>query len=183
MGSVALVGVFILKSIYIVTFNYFEARFIYNRRYSVSHDLMSSYMQAPYTFHLGRNTAELLRNITQEVDIVVSHVFTNLLNICREGLMAVSILLFLFVMEPMITLIVILFSGVDAGSFLFLTQKKVKQYGLEAQKHRRNMIKAVNQMQGGTMNLWNEIKILEKWHWFKNLLHCGVLFCKDFRIS
>ena len=148
-GSIALVGIFIIKSIYIVAFNYIEARFIFNRRYTVSHDLMSSYMQAPYTFHLGRNTAELLRNITQEVNIVVNQVFTNILQMCREGLMAVSILLFLLVMEPLITLIVILFSGIGAGSFLFLTQKKVKRYGEEAQVHRRNMIKAVNQGLGG----------------------------------
>src|SRR6056297_1035478 len=85
-GSVALVGIFIVKSIYIVSFNYIEARFIYNRRYTVSNDLMSSYMQAPYTFHLGRNTAELLRNITQEVNIVVNQVFTKVLQMCREGL-------------------------------------------------------------------------------------------------
>lgn len=148
-GSAALVGVFIVKSIYIVFYNYIEARFIYNRRYTVSHDLMSSYMQAPYPFHLGRNTAELLRNITQEVNIVVNKVFTNMLKMSREGLMTVSILLFLLIMEPLITLIVILFSGIGAGSFLFLTQKKVKRYGIEAQVHRRNMIKAVNQGLGG----------------------------------
>jgi len=148
-GSIALVSVFIVKSIYIVSFNYIEARFIFNRRYTVSHDLMSSYMQAPYTFHLGRNTAELLRNITQEITIVISKVFTNILQMCREGLMASSILLFLFFVEPLITLIVILFSGIGAGSFLFLTQKKVKRYGIEAQVHRRNMIKAVNQGLGG----------------------------------
>lgn len=148
-GSAALVGVFILKSFYIVFFNYMEARFIFNRRYSISHLLMSSYMQAPYTFHLGRNTAELLRNITKEVNIIVNSIMTNLLKMTREGLMALAILLFLLIMEPLISLVVIFFSGLGAGSFLLLTQKKVKAYGIQEQGHRKNMIQAVNQGLGG----------------------------------
>ncbi|PKD43271.1 ABC transporter ATP-binding protein [Rhodohalobacter barkolensis] len=148
-GSVALVGIFILKSIYIVFFNYVEARFIFNRRYMISHRLMSSYMQAPYTFHLGINTSELLRNLTSEVNIIVNHIMTNLLKMSREGLMAVSILLFLFTMEPLITMVVMLFSGIGAGSFLFLTQKKMKAYGEQEQGHRRKMIQAINQGLGG----------------------------------
>jgi ATP-binding cassette, subfamily B, bacterial PglK len=148
-GSAALVGVFILKGIYIIFFNYIEAKFVFNRRFIISHRLMSSYMQAPYTFHLGRNTSELLRNLTSEVNIIVNHIMTNLLKMSREGLMAISILLFLFVMEPLISMVVILFSGLGAGSFLFLTQKKMKVYGEQEQRHRRNMILAINQGLGG----------------------------------
>ncbi len=148
-GSAALVGIFVLKSIYIVFFNYMEAKFVFNRRFFISHRLMSSYMQAPYTFHLGRNTAELLRNLTSEINIIINHVMTNLLKIAREGVMAISILLFLFIMEPFISLVVILFSGLGAGSFLLLTQKKVKAYGVKEQIHRKNMIQAINQGLGG----------------------------------
>lgn len=148
-GSIVLVGVFILKSIYIISFNFFEARFIFNRRYHVSHRLMSSYMQAPYIFHLQRNSAELLRNIAQEVNILINVVVQNLLLLTREVVMVISILIFLFWLEPMITLGVILFSGLGAGTFLLLTQKKVKRFGIEEQEHRKNMIKAINQGLGG----------------------------------
>src|SRR5699024_2609429 len=65
-GAGGLLGVFILKGAYIVWYNYFEARFLYHRRYIVSHRLMRAYMHGTYTFHLSRNTAELLRNLTCE---------------------------------------------------------------------------------------------------------------------
>ncbi len=148
-GSVTLVSVFILKSIYIIAFNYIEARFIYNRRYIISHRMMSAYMRAPYTFHLERNTAELLRNITQEVNLLIGKVITKILSLAKEGVMALAILLFLFIAEPFITLMVILFAGFGAGSFLYITKRKVKAYGLQEQGHRREMIKAVNQGLGG----------------------------------
>lgn len=148
-GSGTLVAVFILKGIYSVAFTYAEARFINNRRYKISHRMMSSYMQAPYTFHLSRNSAELLRNITQEVEILINRVLTKIISLAKEGLMAFSILLFLFIVEPLITLMVILFAGAGSGAFLFMTRKKVKAYGEQEQGHRREMIKAVNQGLGG----------------------------------
>jgi ABC-type multidrug transport system fused ATPase/permease subunit len=148
-GSGALLGSFILKSSYKLFFNYFQARYIYNRRYQISHRMMSSYMQAPYTFHLERNTAELLRNITQEVNILIGNVLTMLLDISKQAVITISILLFLFIAEPFVTLLVIAFSGLASGSFLYMTKKKVKAYGKREQQHRREMIKAVNQGLGG----------------------------------
>ena len=148
-GSAALLGIFIVKSAYIIFFNYIEARYIYNRRYLISHRMMSAYMQAPYTFHLQRNTAELLRNVTSEVYILINKVLSKILAMAREGLMAFAILLFLLVVEPLITVIVILFAGLGAGTFLQLTKRKVKEYGVREQVHRSEMIKAVNQGLGG----------------------------------
>lgn len=148
-GSAALVGVFIIKSCYITAFNYLQARFIFNRRYKISDRMMRAYMFAPFVFHLKRNTAELLRNTTQEIDIIVGTVLTSILKLTKEGIMTVSIFLFLFIVEPLITVLIISLAGLGVGSFLFLTQKKVKQFGREEQGHRRNMIKAVNQGLGG----------------------------------
>ena len=164
-GSVALLGIFIIKSMYKLFFNYFEARYIYNRRYQISHRMMSSYMQAPYTFHLQRNTAELLRNITQEVTILIGNVLTMILDISKQAVIAISILLFLFIAEPLITLFVILFAGLSSGTFLILTKKKVKAYGKREQQHRSEMIKAVNQGLGGIKDarvLNREAEFIEK---------------------
>jgi ATP-binding cassette subfamily C protein len=148
-GGAALVGIFIIKGAYIITFNFFEARFIYNRRYTISHRMMSSYMQAPYTFHLERNTAELLRNITNEINVVINIVMTNLLKIAREAVMAITIIIFLFIVEPFITLLIIALSGVGTGSFVLFIRKKIKRYGEEELNRRKEMIQAVNQGLGG----------------------------------
>jgi len=164
-GSGILVGVFILKSIYKLAFNYIEARYIYNRRYKISHRMMSSYMQAPYTFHLQRNTAELLRNITQEVSLLIGSVLSKILSMTKEAVMALSILLFLLISEPLITLVVMVFAGGAAASFIYITKNKVKEYGKREQQHRSEMIKAVNQGLGGIKDvrvLNREAEFIEK---------------------
>ena len=148
-GSGVLLGVFIIKGGYIITFNYFEARFLYYRRYTISHRLMRSYMHAPYTFHLNRNTAELLRNISNEINVFINNVVSNMLRMSREGVMALSILIFLFIMEPLITLLIVALSGLGAGTFILLNKRKMKEFGEEEQERRANMIKALNQGLGG----------------------------------
>lgn len=148
-GSLLLVAVFIVKSIYIIAFNYYEARFIMNRRYTISYRLMKAYMHAPYVYLLQRNTAELYRNIGQEIHVFINSVVTSLLKICREGVMALAILIFLFVMEPLITILVITLSGIGAGLFILLNKQKMKEYGRQEQELRGEMIKAVYQGLGG----------------------------------
>jgi len=148
-GASALIVIFFIKNLYIVAYRYIEARFIYNRRYLFSHRLMSAYMQAPYTFYLQRNTNDLLRNTTKEVNLLVNHVLAPFMKIAKEGIMGLGVLIFLFVMEPLITLFVILAMGGVAGLFLFITQRKVKGYGVEAQKYRRDMLKSARQGFGG----------------------------------
>ena len=122
-------------------------------------------MQAPYTFHLERNTAELLRNTTQEVNLLIGRVLTMLLGITKQAVITISILLLLFISEPAITLLVIAFSGVASGSFLYFTKKKAKAYGKREQQHRSEMIKAVNQGLGGIKDarvLNREAEFIEK---------------------
>ena len=79
-GGVALIGIFVVKNLYLVVFFRVLANFIYNRNFTISNNLMSSYMQAPYTFHLQRNSAELIRNTTQEMSIIK---FINSINEAR----------------------------------------------------------------------------------------------------
>ncbi|HLR76914.1 MAG TPA: ABC transporter transmembrane domain-containing protein, partial [Balneolaceae bacterium] len=148
-GAVALIGIFIVKNAYLVGYFYIESRFINNRMYHIAHRLMQSYMQAQYTFHLQRNTAELLRNIINETKLLMEQVVLPGLKVAREGIMIISIMAFLLVIEPFITLVVFLLLGSAIGLFLLLTQKRVKKYGKEEQGFRRNMIKAVDQGLGG----------------------------------
>ncbi len=148
-GAILLVSVFVIKNIYLVLYRYLEARFIYNRRYKFSHKLMTAYMQAPYTFYLGRNSSELLRNTNGEVNILINNVLVPLMHITKESVMALSVLIFLFAVEPVISMFVMLVMGSLAGLFLFITQRRVKRFGVEAQKYRKDMMKAARQGFGG----------------------------------
>jgi ATP-binding cassette subfamily C protein len=148
-GAIALIGIFVVKNAYLVLYNYFQARFVQGLRYEFSTKLMNSYMQAPYTFHLQRNSAQLLRNATQEVQMMTTQALRPLMMLGKEGIMILSILVFLLAIEPLITLLVFALLGTATGLFLSYTQKRVKQYGKEDQRMRQQIIKNLNQGVGG----------------------------------
>ncbi len=148
-GGIALVVLFTIKNTYLLFYRYVEARFIYARRYVFSHRLMTAYLQAPYTFFLERNSAELLRNSTGEVNLMINHVLNPTLKILKEVLMAASIIIFLLVVEPLITLFVTVVMGGLASGFLLATQKRMKRYSRGAQRYRKEMIKTAQQAFGG----------------------------------
>ena len=148
-GATTLIIVFIIKNAYIIAFRYIEARFIYNRRYLFSHRLMTAYMQAPYTLYLQRNTAELLRNTTGEVNLLINNVLSPIMKISKEAIMTLAVVIFLLVIEPLITLFVLVVMGGVAGAFMMLTRRKVKHLGIRAQVYRKEMIKAAQQGFGG----------------------------------
>jgi len=167
-GGIALVMVFVIKNIYLAIYFYIEAKYAFSRYYKIAHRMMSSYMQAPYTFHLQRNTADLLRNSNSEVRILVKQVIKPTLVMAKEMVMFFAIILFLFFMEPVITLIVMVLLGSTVGGFLALTQRRVKGYGLEEQQHRRGLIKALNQGVGGIKDarvLNREAEFIEKFRY------------------
>ena len=167
-GGAMLMVVFIIKNTYLIAYYHIEARYTYSRFYRISHRLMSSYMQAPYTFHLQRNTAELLRNTSQEARLLIDKVIKPLLILSKEVLMCLGIIIFLLVLEPVITLVVFLLLGSSVGGFLMFTQKRMKKYGKEEQMHRRGLIKALNQGIGGIKDarvLNREAEFIEKFRY------------------
>ncbi len=183
-GGSTLVLVFVIKNIYLTIYYYVEARYAYSRFYRLSHRLMSSYMQAPYTFHLQRNTADLLRNTNSEVRLLVQQVIKPSLIITKEAVMSISIVGFLLFMEPVITFIVMILLGSGVGGFLMLTQRRVKGYGLEEQEHRRGIIKALNQGVGGIKDarvLNREAEFIEKFRYAA--WRSSVLLTKKFFLS
>jgi ABC-type multidrug transport system fused ATPase/permease subunit len=98
-GAIALIGIFLVKSTYLLLFKFIESRFTYNRRYTLSLRIMTAYMQAPYTFYLTRNSSELLRNTTGEVDNLINQVLNPTLIILKESMLALSLVIFLFFMK------------------------------------------------------------------------------------
>ena len=68
LTGLLLAGVYILKNGYLVLMKAAELRFIFNNRLELAGRLMRSYMEKPYTFHLEKNSSEVLESVTFEVN-------------------------------------------------------------------------------------------------------------------
>jgi len=61
-------GIYVMKNSYIAGSSYLQYRFIYNKQIKLSDQLFQGYLGAPYNFHLQKNSALLIRNLTQEIN-------------------------------------------------------------------------------------------------------------------
>jgi ATP-binding cassette, subfamily B, bacterial PglK len=148
-GALLLIIVFVIKNIYLSFYAYLERAFVKDRQIWLGTQLFTAYMLAPYTFHLSRNTAELLHNTNLEVRRLTESVLMSLLRFVMEGIMIVSIFIVLLLLEPWVTLATFGILGVAAGFFLKLIRGRIKLYGKVEQQERKGMIQAVNQGLGG----------------------------------
>ena len=148
-AALALIVVFVVKNGYLTFLAYVGARYNSGRRVSISNRLFRAYLRSPYTFHLQRNTAELLRNTNSESGTIVSGVVSPLMTLTQEFLTLVLVFVLLMLWEPVVTLVVFAVMGTITVVFYRATRAKISEYSKESQRHRKLSVQAVNQGLGG----------------------------------
>jgi ATP-binding cassette subfamily C protein len=148
-GAIGFILIFTIRAGYLILLKYVRIRLTERHRVRLGRLLFTKYMQAPYEFHLGRNTAELLRNVNSETKNIIAGVINPVLNLILNGLMTVSIAGLLLSATPWAALGAIV--GVGGGGWLFLrtVREKMGEYGRKARKERKKAIQAVTQGLGG----------------------------------
>lgn len=119
-----LILVFVLKNLYLLLFNYVQYRIILNQQVKLSSRLFKEYLTKPYTFHLQRNTAELLRNVNGEVSNVFQGIIISGFQLFTELLVTICIVSLLFITEPLATVVASILLGGSVFLFFKLFRKK-----------------------------------------------------------
>lgn len=163
-ASVGLIAVYLLKNVYTVFLAYTQTKFIFNKQISFSRRLFASYLSQPYTFHLQRNTAELL----YKINIVVAALFNSFLLFALmfviEAITTMSIMGLLISVKPLPSIIALAVLGTATFVFYKTIRKKVGAFGKLRQYHSEQMIQWVNQGLGGI----KETKVLGREEFFIN---------------
>lgn len=95
-----LFALMIVKNIFYYWMISQQAHFGYGQAAKVSSKLFARYLQAPYQFHLNRNSAELITTLDYSVDIVFSQVILLALVIVTEFCTILGLIILLIYSEP-----------------------------------------------------------------------------------
>jgi len=161
---ICLLMVFVLKNLYLLFFNYIQMKVVLNQQVKLSRRMFKEYLTKPYTFHLQRNTAELLRNVNSEVSRVFNGIVVSGFQLLTEVLVTTFILILLLITAPAATITASILLGGSIYLFFKLFRKKISQIGEEQQKVSATMIKWVNQGLGAS----KEVKVSGKEAFFIN---------------
>jgi len=160
--SLGLLVFFVCKNLYLITLASAQYRFIYTEMPRFSSELFSKCMARPLAMHVHTNSAEMIRNVTNEVFMFFTNFLIPAMTLLTEVLVLVAILVVLIWIAPVPTFIAIVMLGGLTKLFYGLVRARVRHYGQLQQLHNAERIKWVNQGLGSI----KETKVLGREQYF-----------------
>ena len=158
---IALILIYILKNAYLMFMSYIKYTFIYNNQLRLSGRLIDCYLKKPYTYHLDKNSAEMIRSIMLDSERFFQLLLTAF-SVFAELLVSLLMCVYLLVVDWMITVSVVVILGIVSGLYLLIFHRKSKKNGEISQYNDGKMHQAINQALGAV----KDIKILHREKYF-----------------
>lgn len=127
--AVGIATFFVARAVIKLMETYIQQRVVHQAGLRLSAELVEGYLGMPYVWHLGRNSAELIRNLHEAVNRLVTQVFLPSIRIVTESLILMALLTVLFVISPTGTMLAIAVLGPIALLLMAVVQPALKRLG------------------------------------------------------
>lgn len=154
--AAGLLVLIVIKAIATTLSYRWQFRFAYDIQRALSTRLLKTYLLAPYSFHLNRNTADMLKNIQSEIPALANGVLIPSLQILGEVIVFLAVVLFLSVVSPTLTLMMALVISVTIPTVLRLTKAQAERHAAQRRSAVTNMYRAASSGLSG----FKDIKVL-----------------------
>lgn len=151
-GMLTLVGVYAVKGLFLGFLAWQQARFVFGLQSNLSQRLFSGYLLQPYTFHLQRNSAQLIRNTIGQVADVTNVIQQGLI-LLTELFVLLGILALLLAVEPLGALLVMTTLALAGWGFNRITRGYILRWGEARQYHEGLRIQYLQEGLGGAKDV------------------------------
>jgi ABC-type multidrug transport system fused ATPase/permease subunit len=141
----ALIILFAIKTAYLIQLYRWLFRYAMKKHVNLAHQLLAGYLSAPYTLHLQRNSAEVIRVTTRSVEDFTSGFMVNLLIVLGELLVLVALTSLLMIVEPLATLGAVVVLAVPTALVYRITQHRLGASGRIAEESFASMLQWAEQ--------------------------------------
>lgn len=146
-GAGLLAGLFLLKNLYLAALIYAETHLTAGVTTSISNRLFRAYIHSPYTFHLQRNPAALVQNLSDAVVHSVEFIKGGM-HLMREGLVLAVVFSLLILVDPLVSLSVFSLLALASGGFYLVVRRSLTASGKLSLEHWSRQVQLVNQALG-----------------------------------
>jgi ATP-binding cassette, subfamily B, bacterial PglK len=119
---------YFFKALFLSFQSWFHIKFIHSIQKNLSELIFGNYLHKPYTFHILKNSSELIKNITTEVNLFTSSIMS-ITSFFIEILVLIGLTLLLFFIEPYGMLILVGVFSVMFALFTLVMKKKILNWG------------------------------------------------------
>ena len=171
--------VYVLRNFYLVLVAYVRHKFVYDAFYSLASRLLRGYLLIPYTFHLQRNSAELIRILKTDANHAITTILMPAVVIVTEVLVSGFLLLLLLFVNPIGTLTALISLIMFIGSIYFVLRNRFSTIGEILKTDAGKMLQWISQCVGGIQ----ESKVLRRQGMFLDAFKRHCRSYADARIS
>ena len=157
-----LLVIYFIKATYLAFLSWIQASYAYDIKAIVSDELLSNYLNADYEFHLKENSAQMIRNITVEVEQFVSNAIVPAIKLISELFIVVSISGLLIYVNPTGSIYMGLIICGSMFMFHKLTKGLLIDWGQRRQHSEGRRIQLAQEALGGS----KDAKLLNREEWF-----------------
>jgi ABC-type multidrug transport system fused ATPase/permease subunit len=147
--GLGLVAVFLVRSGYLVLLYRWLFRFVFEAQIRLARQLLTGYLHAPYTYHLQRNSAEMIKTLTGTVQSFSAGFLVGLLTVLAELLVVVALIVLLLVIAPYVTIGAVVVLAVPAAASYFSMRRRLASSGQISEKSLASVIQWAEQAIGG----------------------------------
>jgi ATP-binding cassette, subfamily B, bacterial PglK len=146
--GLVIVAIFCIKSLLYFLSKTYIVRFSFDQKKLLVSKLLHTYLTVPYTFHLSRNTASLIKNIVLETESFTHYCMLPLLN-SAANLTVTFVLLLLLAKTNLILLAMML--GILLPIFILFQRlgNKFRKWGETLSATYQEMVRIINHSLGG----------------------------------
>lgn len=145
----AMIALFAIKTVYLLRLYLWLFSYAMKKHVSLARQLMTGYLRAPYTLHLQRNSAEIIRVTTRSVEDFTNGFMVNLLIVLGELLVLAALTSLLMFVEPLVTLGALLVLAVPTALVYRATRHRLGAAGEIAEHGFASMIQWAEQAISG----------------------------------
>lgn len=107
-----IIGLFVVRGVFAILFIRWQFAFLAVSEARMAARLLRRYVDAPYTFHLEHNSAELIRNVQATVPVFYSNILMALLTMATDLVVMLAVSTALVIQEPGVTALAVTLAAV-----------------------------------------------------------------------
>jgi ATP-binding cassette, subfamily B, bacterial PglK len=149
-------GFFVLRAGVLLIQTYVQYRVAENAGARLASRLLEGYLAMPYTFHLQRNSAELVRNAYDITQQFAKEVLVPAVKLVSHALLVAGLVSVLLLIDPVATALAVGALAPLTWGLLRVVHPKVKRLGKQAQAASKRSLQTLNESLSG----WRDITLL-----------------------
>lgn len=147
--GLAALSALLISNAFIVFTTWALFRYVWGRNHSLSRRLLRRYLYRPYEYFLTHNSAELGKNILEEVKEVTTQMLLPAMRGGAKSIVALAIMGFLVFVDPWVALIAAAGLGISYTAIFFAVKNRLDTYGQKRVETNTQRYQFVSEAFGG----------------------------------